>query len=78
MLGVEKLNTTSYHPQCDGAVKRSIERSKQPSESMQHVLGVSGTNTCQESSGPTRTRPAVQLAKNPLFFSMAWIVSVTY
>ena len=30
MLGIEKLNTTAYHPQCDGAVERFNRTLKQP------------------------------------------------
>lgn len=25
LLGVKKLNTTAYHPQCDGLVKRTLK-----------------------------------------------------
>ena len=44
LLGIEKLNTTAYHPQCDGLV----ERFNCTLKTMLPGMETSGTNTFQQ------------------------------
>ena len=59
MLGTTKLNTTAYHPECNGTVERLIELSKQCFTKKLHVSVVSGTNTYLESCGRSPTEAAL-------------------
>ena len=46
LLGVKKLNTTSYHPACDGLVERFNRTLKLPYASMQLLVEINGISIC--------------------------------
>ena len=50
MLGIEKLNNTAYHPQCDGAVEKFNRTLKTALGSTQHASAHSGDIVRQERS----------------------------
>ena len=60
-LGIRKLNTTAYHPECDGMV----ECFNRPSESMLPLMDHNGTVTCLEYCLLIGTYPMTQRVKNP-------------
>ena len=45
ILGIKRLNTTAYHPQCDGMVEKFL-KTKQFCVSMPPHVEISGTATC--------------------------------
>ena len=51
LLGIEKLNTTAYHPQCNGMVEYFNRTSRECRESMLPSLVSSGTGTCLDFYG---------------------------
>ena len=53
MLGIVKLNTTAYHPQCDGMVERLTAPSKPFSGNTLSLL--ESLSSCMESCGPIAT-----------------------
>lgn len=56
LLGIEKLNTTAYHPQCNGLVERFNRR-----------LGCSGIGICMVSCGHIEIPPTTLLMRNLRF-----------
>ena len=52
LLGIKKLNTTAYHPQCDGMVERFNCTAREKTS-----LVLSGTKLFQLLCGHTATRP---------------------
>ena len=65
MLGIKKLNTTSHHPQCDGAVE--TELSKQCSGNMLLSSVTSGIHIYLESCGHIRNTPHTSTGEKPSF-----------
>ena len=65
MLGIKKLNTTAYHPQCDGMVC---------CVSMPSSSELSGTGTCQEYCGRIATQHTSRQERSPQFCYLGWIV----
>ena len=73
LLGVKKLNTTSYHPQCDGMVERLNRTLKSMLRKHVAKFGVSGISFCQEVFGLIGIPPMSPLKKSHRFFSLDWI-----
>ena len=48
LLEIQKINTTAYHPACDGLVERFNEPLRQPSISMPLYVETNGTNISLE------------------------------
>lgn len=70
ILGITKLNTTAYHPQCDGAVERFNRTLKTALGNMQPPSDVSGTASFLAYFGRTETCLTPQLARSHHFCSM--------
>ena len=64
-LGIRKLNTTAYHPECDGMVERFTEPRRQLSVSMLALTDLNGTVTYLEYCLPIGTYPMIQRVRNP-------------
>lgn len=64
LLGIQKLNTTAYHPECDGMVERLIGHSRPCCGKGLASLGTSGMTTYQAFSGPTVTLLMMQLERS--------------
>ena len=64
LLGIKKLNTTAYHPQCDGMVERFNQTPCYVS--MLQPLATSGTTICLVYSGLTAIHPMSLLGRNHL------------
>jgi len=74
ILGVKKLNTTSYHPQGDGCVERFNHTLRVCRRSTLHGLEVSGMYTCMGYSGPTGTPHMLQRERSPHTFRLDWTI----
>ena len=67
MLGIKKLNTTAYHPECDGMAERLslTVRSSPFYANTQPVLGSNGTDTYVEYCTPTGTHLMTARERSP-------------
>ena len=66
LLGITKLNTTAYHPQCNVMVNVCIVLSRPCCESMQQSLDCSGIGTCLVCYGHIATHLMNPLKRNLL------------
>ncbi len=57
LLGIKKLNTTAYHPQCDGMVERFNRTLKTIIQKNAAKVGMQWDEGC---CGPTETYPMRQ------------------
>ena len=64
-LGIKKLNTAVYHPQCDGIVEHFSQTLK--TILRKHAMVVNGIDRVQEFYGHTKICPTNPLAKSHLF-----------
>ena len=64
LLGITKLNTTAYHPQCNGMVERMLKTMLR-----KHAVKF-GTTTCQEYYGLTGIRPMRSPRRSHLFLCL--------
>ena len=74
-LGIKKLNTTVFHPECDGAVERFNRTLKSMLRKQAAIFGTSGTTTSMECFGLTIIPCIVQLERNHLSYCLVSIVA---
>lgn len=73
-LGICKLNTTAYHPQCDGMVECFNCTLKAMLRKYAEDLAENGIVTFQDFCGLTVTHPTSQLVKDLHSLYLEWIV----
>jgi len=77
MMGIEKLNTTASHPQCNGAVEmlnRTLKTMLRKHAAK--CLAYSGISTSAVFCGLTTTHPTVQQGKNRHFYYLVLTVGL--
>ena len=70
MLGIKKLNTTAYHPQCDGMVERFNRTLK---TALRKHAARFGIGTCMEYCGHIETYLTNQQGRSPRICCLGWI-----
>ena len=74
-LGIRKLNTTAYHPQCDGVVERFNRTLKAMLRKHAGTLADKGIVTSRGCCGLIVTLPTNLLVKDPHSSYLVWFVA---
>lgn len=74
LLGIEKLNTTSYHPECDGMIERFNRTLKNMLRKRASQFGTQWVTTCPPCCGHIATHLTALLARSPRSCSLGGIV----
>ena len=72
LLGITKLNTTAYHPACNGIVERLNRTLKATLRKHAAKFGTQWDNSYQASCGLTGIPHMIQLMRNLPFYSSGW------
>ena len=73
LLGIKKLNTTAYHPQCNGMVERFNRLLKMMLRKHAARFGLQWTVTSLESCGRIVTRHTTAQGRSHRFSCLGWI-----